>query len=340
MIYYYKLQKYIIKNNLIGGIGKKLPNQSNDLEIYFILQGGKPTQILSLITNEFLKIKDNKYILGLRSIIKPSKINFKFISHNHIEYPPVSDIGGYTAIYELQNEYNKKDITKYILRLFERKSTYSTESNVYHMCDKKKIKEEYITFNKYMIDIYYYGILKIHETGKARETNIDYIITKIYNTSKTKNINEFSRENKILFLKNNIEMLFELQKNNCFLGDYKLSNIGWDDELNIYLIDYDSDSIIKIDNKLLKIVFSNMINLSFVYTYIPNYLTVNKKYMTSHVNNLEISKYDKYSVGGLIKIIEGLELDLDLINEFKLNDPIYENILSYEQMLINLNKIK
>jgi len=342
MDYYYKFQKYIIKNNLIGGQGKNLPNQSIDMEIYFILKGGKPVEILSIITNEFLKIKDNKYNLGIRSIIQPSKINFKFINHENSEFPPVFNIGGYSAIYELQNEYNKKDVIKYILRLFDRKSTYSTESNVYHMCDKKKIKEEYTLYNKYMIDIYHYGILKIHETGKARPTNIDYIITKMYKTYEIENINEFTRENKIKFLKNNIEMLLLLQKNNCFLGDYKLSNIGWDDELNIFLIDYDSDTIIKIDNKLLTInpSISDIKYLSFIYTYIPNYLTSNKKYKTSHVNNLEISKYDKYSVGGLIKIIDELKLDIDLINEFKLNDSIYENIVSYESMLVYLEKLK
>ncbi len=339
MNYYYKSEKYINKNIIYGGINKKLPNQGIDIETYFILQGGDPNTILSLINTEFSKIKNNKYVLGIRAIEHQLyKLNYRFIIHTDTEYPPALNKGGFSAIYELKNELNKEDITKYILRLFYRKATYLTESNVYHMCDKKKIKEEYALFSKYLIDIYHYGVLRIYEKGNARQTNVDYIITKIYNTSKTIKINEFTKENKIKFLRNNIIMLSELQKNNCFLGDYKLSNIGWDDELNIFLIDYDSDTIIKIDDKIFSLnsKIPGVKNLAFIVTYIPNYLTVNKKYKSNDVNNLDILKYDKYSIGGLIKIIEGLEIDNNLIDEFKLNDPVYENILSYTDMLIKL----
>ena len=109
-------------------------------------------------------------------------------------------------------------------------------------------------------------------------------------------------------------------------------------EYDIFLIDYDSDTIIRIDDKIFSLnsKIPGVRNLSFIVTYIPNYLTVNKKYRSSDVNNLDISKYNKYSVGGLIKIIEGLELN-NLIDEFKLNDPDYENILSYDAMLKNLS---
>lgn len=341
MKYYYKLKKYSDKLILYGGLTKKLPNQSLDMEIYFILNGGTPIEILSLITNEFKKIKDNKYVLGLRSI-QSGNNNYRFIKHNYvdksIEYPPALNSGGLSAIYELKNESNKEDSTKYILRVFHRKPTYYTESNVYHMCDKKKIKEEYELFNKYMIDIYHYGILKVHETGKARPTSIDYLITKLYKTSATDNVSQYTKQNKLKLLRNNIEMILELRKNNYFLGDYKLSNIGWDDDFNVFLIDYDSDTIIKIDEKMLILnkPISGMTKLAFTYTYIPNYLTVNKKYFSSDVNNLEITKYDKYCTGGLIKIIQQLELDVDLVDEFKLNDPVYENILTYEQMLAKI----
>jgi len=341
MDYYYKSQKYIDKINLYAGQDtKKLPNQGVDMEMYFILNGGKPLEILTLINSEFLKIKDNKYILGLRPINQSLKINYRIIKNNYIynsiEYTPALTAGGYSAIYELKNESNKEDSTQYLLRLFNRKSTYNTNSNAFHMCDKKKIKEEYVMYNKYMIDIYNYGILKIHETGKARPTIVDYIITKIYKTAETDKINNFTRENKLKFLKNNILMLLELRKNNHFLGDYKLSNIGWDDDLNIILIDYDSDTIIKIEDKMF-IYITGVKTLAFSNTYIPKYLTHNKKYRSSDVNDLEISKYDKYSIGGLIKIIEGLELDINLVEEFKLNDTNYDNIITYEDMLAKIN---
>ena len=53
MNYYYKSQKYINKINFYGGINKKLPDNGIDIETYFILQGGEPIDILSLINNEY-----------------------------------------------------------------------------------------------------------------------------------------------------------------------------------------------------------------------------------------------------------------------------------------------
>ena len=96
------------------------------------------------------------------------------------------------------------------------------------------------------------------------------------------------------------------------------------------------DLIIKIEDKMF-IYITGVKTLAFSNTYIPKYLTHNKKYRSSDVNDLEISKYDKYSIGGLIKIIEGLELDINLVEEFKLNDINYDNIITYEDMLTKID---
>jgi len=163
---------------------------------------------------------------------------------------------------------------------------------------------------------------------------IDYIITKQYNTD----YSTFTLPQKYTFLINNIQMLLDLRKQNCFHSDYKMSNIGWDDSLNIILIDYDKNTILEITDKIIKKVKDGkemMTKLTFARTYIPTYLiNTNKIY----INPLPIEQFDKFSVGGLVKIIEYLKLDIDLVNEFKLNDS-YENIFTYEQMIEKLKTL-
>ena len=129
-------------------------------------------------------------------------------------------------------------------------------------------------------------------------------------------------------------MLLEFRKENYFHADFKLENIGWDDNLNIVLIDYDDKTIITIDEKIYTKTTKDYYKLNFPYTYVPKYLESDE---LKFVKNIDYLKYDKFSVGGLTKLITKLLLKDDLISEFKLNDS-YENILSYEKMLESLNK--
>jgi hypothetical protein len=350
IIYYNKYQKYLCKiNNFNGGQNKmegfhNIPNTSLDLLLYYIKShiGGEAENILPIIKNEYLKIKDSKYLLGVKTMIdspENNKIKYKFVIHDTINIPAMNS-GKYTAIYELKNDYDKTDSTNYILRLFQRAPTYFTDVNKFHMCDKKKIKEEYELFSKYLMNIYSYGVFNVLEIGKVRHTKIDYILTHKYNSMS--NIDTFTSKQKYKFLYNNIQMLLDFRKQNYFLGDYKLSNIGWEKDFDIVLIDYDQDSIIKIDEKMFK--YNRLMKeakfIGFPYTYIPTYLTSNIKFKLSQINETETIKYDKFSIGGLISIIENLKFDIDLINLFKLNDENYDNILTYEQMLEIISTLK
>jgi hypothetical protein len=342
MDYYNKYKKYLYKLN--GGTNKmegfhNLPKTGLDLLLYYIrpYSGGDSDTILPIVKKEYLKVKDTKYRLGVKTMIDtPSnnKINYSFVIHE-TENVPAMNAGRFSAIYELKNEFDKTDSTNYILRLFERNPTYFTDVNKFHMCDKKKIKEEYEIFSKYLMNIYHYGIFNIMETGKVRHTKVDYILTHKYNSVSNTKVEELSLEQKYKLLYNNIQMLLNFRKQNYFLGDYKLSNIGWEKDFEIILIDYDQDSIIKIDDKMCKYgkIMKEMKFLAFPHTYIPKYLTSNIKLKLSQINELEISKYDKFSIGGLINIIEKLKIKIDLVNIFKLNDENYDNILTYEQML-------
>jgi hypothetical protein len=333
MDYLYKLSKYKSKINYHGGDIElhKLPKLKTEMVLYTItapLEGGDADGILSFIAYEYNNIlainkdRNKNYTLGIKEYNKiPATIDFRFVTHKLIKYgddvSPALNAGANTAIYELRNQINNKDKTKYILRVFN----YSDV----HLLDSRKIRDQYISFRKYMIQIFYYGILNVLQTGRVIPTKLNYIITKYYNIqSDETDVSKFTLEQKNLFLKNNIQILSELQKQNCFLGDYKLSNIGWDDSLNILLIDYDNETIVNINPSIIN-VKNNRLN--FNHTYLPKYL---------EIGTTEISKYDKFSVGGLVTIIQKLQFPTDLISLFKLNES-YENILTYDDMLKLIN---
>lgn len=324
--------------NYFGGDSdmRNLPKSSVEIILYTIssLDGGDTEKIISNINveyNKILKIIENRkndkikknYNLGIKAKNDSIKnLNFRII--NHIENKKISPAfknGSYTVLYELKNESNKKDETKYLLRLID--------SEKVHICDLLKVKTEFELYKKYMYSVYYYGILNVLETGHARPHRMDYIITKFYNTD----ISKFTNKEKYTFLINVIQMLLDLKNNNSFHADFKLENIGWDDNLNIVLIDYDQNTIININESIYTKTTPRYYKLNFPYTYLPKYLVSDEK---NYVLNTEYAKYDKFSVGGLSKLISKLGLE-DLNTEYKLNDS-YENILSYEKMLESLNE--
>jgi len=332
LIYLTKLNKYKLKLNYKGGDSDLHPllKIRTDMVLYTItssIKGGDAENIIYIINEEYNKIFNMKknYELGIKEIDKiPTSIDFRIIPNNldNKNNRPVYKFGSSSAIYELKNQSNLKDTKKYILRLFD------TSDTGIHLYGLKKIRNEYNLFLKYLLHIYYYGTLNIMKIGQVKPINIDYIITKPYNTD----ISTFTIEQKYKFLKNNIQMLLELRLQNCFHSDYKLSNLGWNDNLNIVLIDYDKYTIMKIDPSLIIKLNSDKYRLSFPYTYTPEYLKTNN---SNYVNSTDYTKYDKFSVGGLATVISKLQLPNDLVTEFKLNDS-YDNILTYEQMLAKL----
>jgi len=331
MDYKNKLLKYIAKINYAGGDieMRNLPIKRTDMILYIITNiiGGTPDDIISIINTEYKKLLDmNKlrkknYKLGIKQIDKiPAKINFRIIPPSNSEEDTVLfKKGTYTAIYNLVNVFDKTDNKKYILRLFD--------NTKIHLCDLLKTKTEFDIFKKYVYNVYYWGTVNILETGKAKPHKIDYVITKLYNSD----ISGFTENQKLIFLRNNIQMLLDLRNLNYFHADYKLSNIGWTDDLNIVLIDYDQNTLIKIDKSM---ITDNKLN--FPFTYLPKYLKISN-IEDVLVNKTDYTKYDKFSVGGLVTLIYKLKLKDNLISEFKLEDS-YENIFTYEKMLAEITK--
>ena len=312
-MYKNKYEKYKLKyeNMLDGGLirqdGIRNILGAEKLEFYnysLDQDAGEADNIWPLVKNFYIK---NNLTIGVKGV------NFKYKiianANNRDKFAPLHAMGMYTAIYKLQNAKHKNDNTKYILRLYERDTTI----NNLHLFDTEKIRKEYNLFNKYLIKIYHYG------STILENKSFDYIITKEYNVVEYDNYNSISNltnKNKFKFLYNNVKMLYDLQKNNMFHGDYKIENIGWDENMNIVLIDYDYDTLQEVskNNKTFRTNRAGYVygfNFSTTLTGIPKYIG-NKKISIM----VPISEYNKYSVGGLANIIDTLNIKSkkDIIN--------------------------
>jgi hypothetical protein len=281
---------------------------------------------------------------------------------------PLYNSGTYTAVYIIKDEHNRINDSidnKYILRLYDRITGIN-------MFNDTKIKLEYEIFNEFLSKIYYYGsipsikfrMLSEGTTKSYYKNIIDYNITKKYNMFNEKTL--LTNQQKYDFLLSNLDMLHTLVSNNYIHTDYKLTNVGWEDNenMNVILIDYDYNTLLELnENKsnLFKKINKN-INLdvdNMVSTYIPKYLSSNS--FIERKNIFDINEYNKYSVGGLINVIENLNIEYNfnkLISEnppfIDMNDPMlniykldgtniclslrlysdtYEFIPTYEQLL-------
>ena len=318
-------------NNLLNNQENKVNNsdiwkgREVELQLYIPQIAGESENIWPIITKNWKKTK----LLGIKNNTD-STINFLFVPNNIGKNDePILGRGTFTAVYELKNEYNQKDLTKYILRLYERDLDISNE----HMMHNSKIESEYNNYGKYLIKNFYYGEFKIYENEfkyimnnrnsdldmykflpNMKQYKFDYIITKIYNTPTFDNyyhVTDLTNMQKFAYLYNNIVMLDDLAKNNSFHADYKIENIGWEnpEKMNVILIDYDIDTIQSLNSTNKKIVIDkngNVTSLLFPSTFIPEYIKTNNSILS-----IPYQKYIKYSVGGLNQIIKTLNISFN-----------------------------
>jgi hypothetical protein len=346
-----------------------------EIELYFPmpLYGGDSNNIWPLINRKWKILKR----LGIKGKTNPN-VNFIINAKNEKNQAPILGRGTYTAVYQISNALNKNDTNKYILRIYERNLDIDPD----HFMKTKKIMNEYVNYKKYLIKIFYYGELKLRDnefklieskTNSDNDTyinlptiknfNFDYTITKLYNIPSlgTNNyVNNLSNLKKFVFLYNNIIMLKKLSDNNEFHADYKIANVGWenDEKLNVIMIDYDDETIQEASQNNKKFTINPMgivTGFYFASTYIPEYLRDGKDGI---LPKCKPEHFIKYSVGGLYMIIAHLnikfkqsviQLTVDnqnitfdlfhLGNSFKLNSKDYNSIPSYDYMISILEAI-
>jgi hypothetical protein len=179
---------------------------------------------------------------------------------------------------EISSTYKICDLNSgviYSIFLMERK---------FHLLNEPKVEKDYELFSEYFMKIHYYGTIRLGEN------EFNYIITNAYNNHKS--IPNLTNDQKYKFLINNLSFLDKLQKNNMIHTNYNIENVGYDDEMNIVMTNYDLQTILKIEegSHILKhrniLKFRIELVLKFIneYTIIPNYV---------EKNNISLEQLDK-----------------------------------------------
>ena len=315
---------------------------NEDLELYNPQNAGLSNNIWPIITKSY-----NIYGKKLSFIGRTDKTNLFRIIPKHInEYDePILGSGTYTAVYLIKDEnlkINDNVDNQYILRIYTRTFDYKDKN----MFDYPKVKNEYKLFKNYMSAIYYYG--SIYESLQSnplyiKENNVicpfDYNITKIYKTfSFDKITNKFTTKltnlQKIMFLLENIKMLDYLSSMGYIHCDYKIENVAYDslEKMNVILIDYDITTLqplLKTNTNFRFDVNGNVTKLSVTSTFPPAYIS--KTRSLSDVIKLPLKLWDKYSIGGLVDMIDNLNIDYNF-DELKLDSSLsngkIKNVLS------------
>jgi len=327
-----KFNKYYDKNELKlyqnGGRDNKYSwaGIETDMKLYIpqLQHAGESENIWPIITKSW---KEN-YTLGIKSI-NNSTINFLFVPNNIYKIDvPILGRGTFTSVYQLKNENDKSDLTKYVLRIYTRDLHISNK----HMMYNEKLVNEYQKYSKYLLKIYYYGGLTIiddhfdyvksnknsnldkyeFKPNTKKIYNFDYVITKIYNTPSFDKYGYaigLSNLQKFAFLYNNVVLLYELHQNNSFHADFKIGNVGWEDgnTMNVVLIDYDIETI-QILDKLNQDIITNsqgyITSIRYPSTYIPEFFKDG-----DGIKSIPAKQLLKYSVGGLHNIIKVLNIE-------------------------------
>lgn len=338
------LYNYYLKYN--GGLPpKSIPNLVYSIFEFYntkTSKGGLSKDIAKYIHSRYIKY--NKH-LGIRNITN-SKLQFTIISsENYEDYEPVMGMGTFTAVYkinDINNNINDNKDNIYILRIYDRQ--YSI-----NMYNSPKVKNEYTLFSQYMSKIYYYGEIQqeyntIYHHREKLET-YDYTITKKYNTplfNDVKSIMNLTNLQKFKFLLNNLDMLNTLQEQKYIHLDYKITNVAWEDPntMNVILIDYDHNTLFKIDGDddlfVLNTDNGEYYTVKYPTTFIPNYIKLNQD------TKIPPSKLDKYSIGGFENLYKTLKIEFistlieDIDPPIKINDHVKVSRIVPNTLLIYL----
>jgi len=337
-----------------------IPNfAQEDFEISNYQGAGVSDDIWPVLTLYYSRYGKKLSITG-----KKDKLNIFTIIPFNIgnQTEPILGKGTYTAVYMIKDVNSKiNDGTgKYILRIYTRDQN-NTSNNMF---DYEKVKNEFVIFSRFMAKIYYYG--SIYEPEKIIPLSkngypFDYNITKVYNTLSQEKIKLLTNIQKIKFLLQNIKMLDILASNNYIHCDYKIDNVAYEnpDEMNVILIDYDITTLQQLvtTNRLIKFYPDNNVKTIYVSsTYPPVYIS-NYEPLQFPINvsfKLPLFYWNKYSIGGLVQIINSLNIEYnfntilipnelsngkvtyltpDRITDFlRLNDTNYDNIPTYTEL--------
>lgn len=338
---YYK--KY--KGGWLNSEGEDIPSIREDMVLFKLPHstngGNYADEINENVQKWYQKYKNKGMDLGIRGKLHPDYI-FRILPENKGNgKEPMWNNGTFSAVYLIKDVNNIiKDYSldkQFILKLTARK-VKNFMITPKHMYDTSKVRIDYEKYNVYLPVIYFYGVInervansnpldlfhEIHPLAiQSTKSITDYVITKQCYSLPSNN-EEFKAKyfyltdrQKLKFLLSNIQMLRDLYNNNSFHADYKPANIGWDNTItmSVILLDYDPQTIIEIDDdekfEIIKDSYDDIVsyNPSFPYTpvFAPEYLK-----MSDYDEDLRDipnkSHYNKWSIGGLSKLIKYLDI--------------------------------
>ena len=198
---------------------------------FYTQKGGDPIKIITNVNNA-----NNKYIF-FENCEEEFTFDNSLNSKNDIQGSTYVGRGSFTAVFAIKDKNDKI----FILRIEEEKTMADLTTFINQWKEDKKM------FPKNIIDIHAYGMATVN--GVIVGT---YTITNMYNDSdKILKLNLYQK-NKFMF--NMLSFLVELQKNDIYYRDFKLPNIGFDNDidLNFIVLDYDNMTIIKRNNEMFK----------------------------------------------------------------------------------------
>ena len=242
-----------------------------DLLLGPIIKGGSPETTLkkiSNITNIYLTEKSTNH----------NKLVFKFSDEHNKKKIYNSNYlgkGANTSVFAIKQIKPIEDDKLYVIRIFE-----DTISSVKQLIEKNYIRDKN-NFIKAIPNMYCYGeILNID--GKqihSEYNNLCYVITELYNT----NFDSLNFSHKIKIFINLLELLDDAYNKKYFFWDLKFENIGYDDDYNCIMIDYDDRCVIQfpVDNP-------------FYYggTYVAVYITCLMALGNQHGKNTQQIEYE------------------------------------------------
>jgi hypothetical protein len=293
--------------------------------------------IWPVIKNVFIKNgKELKFINNDENII--INIQNPFPSKKEI---PLLGKGSFTAVYLVEMNHQN-----YILRI--------TMSYSVHLLYDILCMANYNKYKDNLMEIILHGNIEFKRNNKlkvfdlAKQKNIpitnfkfNYILTKKYNVFSQKTPSLLTNKQKFDLVINLLELLLKMYEKKEFHADLKIENIGWNDKMEVILIDYDEDTIVAINTGYIYLKskpdksFHQMIKTSIIPPYINN------------IDQKEIEKYDMYSIMGVSNIIFNLKFKLldnsDLFSIYPFMNLInksYDQIPKYNILIDKLKELK
>jgi hypothetical protein len=253
---------------------------------------------------------------------KTININIEKGIKRFIDKGPLFGKGTYSSVYNV-----KMEGKIYILKLFKK--------NINHFLYDDKCIDNYKIYKDNLMKINLHGIIQFRKEENIKANNQNntekdiiknfdfyYILTNKYNIiTSQEDLKSLSNTQKYDLVMNLLKLLQKMYERNEFHTDLHIRNIGYNDNFEIILIDYDDKTIMSVsDAEMFK-------NLNPEYNFHERLSTSIKPNYIIDINDVsEYKKYNKYSTIAYRKIIE--MLNIKLINDTSLHDStLYDNSL-------------